>query len=104
MKEAEHGCLQSQIALAQAFGSGIGAKKDPELAAYYDLKIYESTDDDRVKLAVLWNLAIREKDKGNYEAMKEKFQVVIDFMQENMPMEDWDFSLFDLMESYTQSD
>ena len=104
VKEAEIGCLDSQIALAEAFGCGVGAKKDPELAAYYERKIYESTVDDRIKLAALWNLAIREKEKGNYEAMKEKFQVVIDFMRENMPMEDWDFSLFNFMETYTQSD
>jgi len=36
--------------------------------------------------------------------MKARFHKVIDFMQQNMPMEEWDFSLFDFMEVYIQSD
>lgn len=102
IEKAQNGCLLSQCALADAFCCGEGAKKNEELARYFEKLMFNNTDDNRVKLGVLWNPAIREYQRGNYDKMIEKFNIVIDFMQENIPMEKWDFSLFAIMEEYTQ--
>jgi len=104
IKQAENGCVESLVTLVDAFGEGNGAKQDPELAAYFERKIYELASDNILKLSVLWNLAIRAKQQGQYETMKARFHKVIDFMQQNIPMEEWDFSLFDFMEVYTQNE
>ena len=102
IEKAENGCLDSQATLANAFCCGEGAKKNEELARYFEKLMFNNTDDNRVKLGEIWNPAIREYDRGNYDKMIEKFNIAIDFMQENIPMEKWDFSLFAIMEEYTQ--
>ena len=102
IEKAQNGCLLSQCTLADAFCCGEGAKKNEELARYFEKLMFNNTDDNRVKLGVLWNPAIREYQRGNYDKMIEKFNIAIDFMQENIPMEKWDFSLFAIMEKYTQ--
>jgi hypothetical protein len=104
VEPAENGCIDSQLELIDAFESGIGTKQDSELAAYIGRKLYKLTDDNRVKLGLLWNEALLERNRGNYDKMKEGFHQVINFMQKNMPMEEWDFSLFEDMEFYTQSE
>lgn len=102
IEKAHNGCLRSQSKLAKAFCSGIGAKKNETLARHFEKLMFETTDDNRVKLAALWNPAIREYERGNYDEMIERFNMAIDFMQHNIPMEKWDFSLFVIMEEYTQ--
>ena len=99
--DANEGCLYSQMMLAHAFGQGEGAKKDRELETKYEEMIFETTDNNVEKVAVLWNAAMKEKDR---EKKKEKFNVVIDFMQEHLPMEEWDFELFAIMESHIQGE
>ncbi len=100
--KANDGCLISQSKLAIAFCRGDGAKKNEKLALHFEKLMSENTNDNRIKLAALWNPAIREYERGNYQVMIEKFNIAIDFMQENIPMEKWDFSLFEIMEKYTQ--
>ena len=102
IEKAQNGCLLSQSTLANAFCRGEGAKKNEKLARHFEKLMFETTDDDRVKLAALWNPAIREYERGNYSKMIEKFNIAIDFMQDNIPMEKWDFSLFAIMEEYSQ--
>ncbi|MCB0651508.1 MAG: hypothetical protein KDC85_09560 [Saprospiraceae bacterium] len=100
--KAENGCLSSQIKLAVAFCEGEGAKKNEALARKFEKLMFDTTDDYRFKLAALWNPAIRAHERGDLEDMKAYFHKVIDFMQENVPMEKWDFSLFEVMEKLTQ--
>lgn len=102
IEQAEKGCFDSQVELIDAFTHGRGTKVDDALAAKYEAMLFENTNDPIVKLAILWNAAIYRKQKGEYEAMKRQFQITIDFMQEHIPMEEWDFSLFAQMEEYTQ--
>lgn len=102
LKEAKNGCIDAQINLAIAFGDGKGARVNEKLARHFEKMMFDTTDDYRLKLAVLWNPAIREYERGNYERMTEKFHIVIDYMQRYIPMEKWDFSLFTIMENYTQ--
>lgn len=102
--KAENGDLDSQMILLEAFDEGKNAAKSPELAEYFEQKIYDSTDDLLVKLGVLWNVAVRAGHKGDYSTMKTQFSKVIDFMQENLPMEEWDFSLFSLMEDFLEQE
>ena len=102
IEKANNGCFDSQVELANAFTHGEGAKINDSLAAKYEEMIFDATDNNLAKLAILWNIAIREKDAGEYEAMQQHFHTVINFMQENIPMKEWDFSLFAMMEEFTQ--
>lgn len=101
-EKARNGCLDSQLKLVIAFNDGERAKKNEKLTSELEKLIFKTADDSKLKLAALWNPAIREFEKGNYNKMIEKFNIVIDFMQENIPMEKWDFSLFAIMEECTQ--
>ncbi len=103
IKRAENGDLEAQLILAEAFGDGKNAVKSPQVAAYFEQKIFDSTEDTLVKLGALWNLAVRANQEDDYPLMKKRFNKVIDFMQENIPMEEWDFSLFDYMDKFLQS-
>ncbi|WP_020534870.1 hypothetical protein [Lewinella cohaerens] len=98
--KAENGDLEAQLILAEAFGEGKNASESPNMAAYFEQMIFNSTEDTLVKFSILWNLAIRAKQQQDYSLMKLRFHDAIDFMQENIPMEEWDFSLFGLMEDF----
>jgi hypothetical protein len=98
--QAEEGCVISQATLLEAFEEGKGAQKSEDLVYYFEEKLIESTSDPKFELGVLWNRALRKKDRGDFEGMKDGFHQVINFMQNNMEMEDWDFSLFELMEGF----
>ncbi len=102
IEKADNGCFDAQMDLSEAFTHGEGAKINNKLASKYGRMLFESTDNNRLKLGILWNEAILEKEAGNYEEMVAGFHVVINFMQENMPMDEWDFSLFAQMEEFTQ--
>ncbi len=102
INKARDGCVNSQIDLSIAFGDGEGAKKNEKLAREFEALIFNTTDNNNLKLAALWNPAIREGENGNFEAMIDQFHLAIDFMQENIPMENWDFELFAIMEKLTQ--
>ncbi|MFK7979266.1 MAG: hypothetical protein AB8G86_04755 [Saprospiraceae bacterium] len=97
VEKAENGCFDSQVHLLEAFTFGYGVKKNKALEEKYGKMVYENTDDDSVKLAILWNLANRAYDYGNYEEMEIRFNEVIKFMQNNIPMDEWTFELFELM-------
>ncbi len=102
LEEAENDCLYSQMVLTDAFCKGKSAKKDLDMKGYLLKKIYANTDNNLYKMIALWDLALIERDKGNYELMKKKFHDVVDFMQKNMPMKKWDFELFAMMEEFIQ--
>ena len=99
---AENGCIDSQLALIAVFEKGLGAQCSLRLQAYFEDKLFETTDDNRVKLGIIWNQALKAGRRGRYDEMKKGFNKAIDFMQMEMPMEDWDFELFEYMELYTQ--
>ena len=100
LEKAKNGCFESQVILADAFSHGNGAKQDENLASEYEQMIFENTQDVDIKLGVLWNRAMKEKNARNYKVMIENFNKVIDFMQENIPMQEWDFTLFAMMEEF----
>lgn len=100
MGKAENGCYYAQIDLLHAFTYGNGAKRDRQLEKKYAEMVYESTEDSLMKLAVLWNLAVREKELGNHELMKAKFEEAIRFKVENLPVDKWDFNMFLWMEKH----
>ena len=99
---AEKGCIDSQLTLIEAFDKGLGAQRSSRLQAYFEDKLFETTDDNRVKLGITWNQALKAGRIRRYDEMKQGFNKAIDFMQMEMPMEDWDFELFEYMELYTQ--
>ena len=101
-REAAEGCFDSQVTIIGAFTDGEGAKPNPILARFYEEMLFKNTDNEFIKLEILWNYAMAEKNAQNYSAMVEKFQDVIDFMQEHIPMSEWDFSLFAQMKEYIQ--
>ena len=78
----------------------IRLQKNLDKKAYYLNKIYETSSDNTHKVAALWDLALIEKGKGNIVEMEKKFNIVIDFMQENIPMKEWEFIHFDWMEIF----
>ena len=104
INQAENGDLEAQLTLLEAFDEGKGASKSSEVVAYLEQKIFDTSEDTLVKLGILWNRAIRSGHIGEYQIMKVQFNETIDFMQENIPMEEWDFSLFDLMSEFLQQE
>ena len=100
--KAEEGDLDAQLTLLEAFDEGKNAARSAELVSYIEQKIFNSSDDLMVKLGVLWNIAVRAGHRGDYPTMKTQFNRVIIFMQENIPMEEWDFSLFEHMSDFLE--
>ena len=96
-KKAKAGDIDALIKLSEAFRTGKKAKKNYTLSKEYAEKLFDSLDDkyELAKYYTLWNLAVLEADYGNYENLKERFYQIIDFMQKNIPMEDWKFEIFD---------
>lgn len=103
MEKANNGCFDSLIEVVSYLDDN-PIERNLETTLHYHHLIFKNSNDLRVKLAALWNSAISYKDAGRYNDMEKQFHVAIDFMQENIPMEDWDFSLFYLMEEFTQWD
>jgi len=83
MDKAENGCYYAQVDLLHTF-----------------TYVYDNTEDNLMKLAVLWNLAVREKELGNPELMKAKFEEAIRFKVENLPVDKWDFDMFSWAEKH----
>lgn len=102
IEKAKKGCIMSQAELANAFSEGKGASMNIELAKKYHEMLFNSTNDEIIELVSIWNIAISENRLGNYENMKDILHFAIDFMQEHIPMEEWDFSLFQIMKELTQ--
>jgi hypothetical protein len=102
-EKARNGCLDSQLKLITAFSDGTGAKKNEVLTSELEAMIFNSTDNNRFKLAALWNPAIRESEKGNSDEMIAQFHRIIYFMQEHIPMQEWNFDLFTGMEKLINS-
>lgn len=98
--KAENGDISAQAKLSEIFWKGQGTQKNYQKAKQYlDMLLNSSEAEENKILALgcLFNLALMEKDFGHFEAMKNGFHKVIDFMQEQIPMEDWDFTLFETM-------
>ena len=104
VEEAENGCLYSQMVLTDAFSTGKKAKRDLDKKEYFLKKIYATAEQNIHKLSALWDLALIERYRGNDDLMREKFNIAIDFMQENMPMEEWDFELFYWIEKFVSDE
>ena len=100
MDKAENGCYYAQVDLLHAFTYGNGAKRDRQLEKKYATMVYDNTEDNLMKLAVLWNLAMREKELGNLELMKVKFEEAIRFKVGNLPVDKWDFDMFSWAEKH----
>ena len=96
-EKAESGNADALADLAHAFRTGEGAGKNYSLAKKYNELLLNSLDGENVlgKYYVLWNLAVLEADYGNYENLKKRFYQIIDFMVNNIPMEEWNFDVFD---------
>jgi hypothetical protein len=102
-EKAKNGCLDSQLKLVIAFSDGKGAKKNEALTSELEALIFNNADNYKFKIAALWNPAIREHRKGNFDEMISQFHKVVHFMQEYVPMEKWDFNLFKTMEELIHS-
>ena len=100
MDKAESGCYYAQVDLLHAFTYGNGAKRDRKLEKKYATMVYNNTEDSLMKLAVLWNLAMREKELGNLELMKAKFEEAIRFKVAHLPVDKWDFDMFSWTEKH----
>lgn len=101
IEKANKGCFDSLLEVATFLGEN-ALDRNLEASLYYNQLIFQNTDILNLKLAALWNSAISFKLAGKFQEMEHQFHVAIDFMQENIPMKDWDFELFYLMEEFTQ--
>lgn len=101
-EKAENGCFDSIVDLAIAFGEGNGAKIDYELAGKYEAMMLGQTDDNELKLRLLWNKAVYHRDRADYDLMEEQFKIVVAFMLKNIPVSEWNFSLFEMIEELSQ--
>ena len=101
VEKAEEGCLSSQQRLFEVFVDGDKAKVNYEIAVYYldlayktinHLNLPENEFNNKIRQNILWNKAQTLGLKGDVEATKEAFFEMIDFMRDNLPLEDWNFS------------
>ena len=76
-EKARNGCLASQLKLVIAFNDGEGARKNENLTREFEQLIFNTTDAYELKLAALWNPAIREYKKENFDTMIAMFHVVL---------------------------
>jgi len=100
LNEAKNGCITAQGKLSDAFFLGQGADINYKLAEKYQRMIIEQCDNDfyELKLNMLVALGVGNRLRGNISKMEYWFREAMKYMTEEMPLEEWDFSIVEIME------
>ncbi|MCB0517383.1 MAG: hypothetical protein H6577_23685 [Lewinellaceae bacterium] len=65
--------------------------------AYHTLSDQKDLGHKLARYDILWNLVLLEGKFNGKEAMIKAFYEMLDFMRENIPLKDWDFSQFEFI-------
>ena len=107
VEKAEEGCLASQQKLFESFADGKGTKVNLEIASYYielahtTVNQYDDGDNEYNKLIrqdILWNRLQIAGMKEDVEASKNAFFELLDYLRNEVPLEEWDFSRLEFIQ------
>jgi len=105
IQDANNGDIDAIMKVAYAFMSGENAKANYDIAIrYFDL-LFKSLDESYYmeRHQIQFNIAIIEAKKGNYEELKLRFYNIIKQLYKEVPIEEWNFDVFDWMKECINS-
>ena len=105
IERATLGSITALYELCIAHKKGDKVNKDLEIASLFALEIMyflekenRTIDNAELYIQILLEYALIEKERENYEIMKESFNDVVSNMQKFIPIEKWDYSIFEIIE------